>query len=370
MKTSSALLSLLTSFVLAGCSGSDGAATGATGDPERSERGGGGAPAGREVRKDPSVLDALGGALGGGGQGQADGGQQVDEQVARQVAEKQQRAADDLQAAPTFSQTFRHPSGAYFLYPDGWTVRDTGDGTLAVEPPDIAQIDGQRAEVLALAGEATKVERVDDPEVKQFAQQFVTASFPFLKAHGEPKVVKVGPHDVLELQWRGDYSGNAMAAAFQVLLLDDFAIAAFTFAPQDRFPRRLQTMTEVVKTVGYERPKADPRLVGSWRYEKTYISGSFSSITVRNLVLRADGVCLEGGKMMFGMEHSDAYGNNIGSSSGDSGNAEYRGRWHTEGNQLVLVWENADPERWGFYIEGRSMLWKSGEARKLWERTD
>ncbi|HEB52756.1 MAG TPA: hypothetical protein ENI87_05835 [bacterium] len=298
----------------------------------------------------------------------ATGGERVDAEVARAKQQQQSQAAAELQAAATFTRSFKHPSGLYFMYPDGWSVKDTGDGGVAIVPPDAATIDGQQAEVMALAGEESEVERVDHPELKAFARQFVAGSLPYLQATGDGEVKTIGQHQVLHMNWRGDYQGHKMAACFQILLLNGYAIGAFTFAPQERFAQRLQTMSEVVRTLTYERPEADPRLVGSWRYEKTYISGTFSSITVRNLVLRADGTCYEGGRMMAGMEHQDSGGNYTGSTHGDAANAEYQGRWHTEGSDLVMEWSNAGTERWGFYIEGSSMLWKSGGEKKLWKR--
>ena len=160
-----------------------------------------------------------------------------------------------------------------------------------------------------------------------------------------------------------------MAAAFQVLLLKGMALGAFTLAPAERMDGRLRTMSEVLRTIGYDQPEGDPRLVGSWRYTKTYMSGTFSSITERYLWLRADGACFEGSRMMAGMSHTDASGNAIGSSQADAEGFDAKGRWHTEGSDVVLQWSNGAVERWGFYVEGENMLWKDGETRKLWKRT-
>jgi len=304
--------------------------------------------------------------LGAGG----DDAQQVDADVARELEKQQEQAAAALKDAVSFSRTYKHPGGAFFMYPDGWKVRDAGDGSVAIEPPELATIDGEQAEVLVLAAEPSEVERVDDPEVRTFAKQFVESSMPFLKSVGDGEIVQVGSHKVFRMQWRGNYQSHAMAAAFQVLLLDDVMFGAFAFTMADRYESRLRTMNEVLRTVGYEQPKADPRLVGSWRYEKSYISGTFSSITVRNLWLRADGVCFEGGRMMAGMSHSDSEGNMTGSSHGDAQGADSKGRWHTEGTDIVMDWDGGETERWGFYIEGRNMLWTSGDVRKLWKRSN
>ena len=68
------------------------------------------------------------------------------------------------------------------------------------------------------------------------------------------------------------------------------------------------------------------------------------------------------------MTHQNSTGETIGSTNGESGAADYVGRWRAEGKSIVLTWDGSSTERWDFYIEGSSMLWKDGNSRKLWER--
>jgi len=73
--------------------------------------------------------------------------------------------------------------------------------------------------------------------------------------------------------------------------------------------------------------------------------------------------------MMAGMSHTDSSGNATGASHVDAEGFDYKGRWHTEGATVVMQWDTGAVERWGFYVEGDSMLWKDGDTRKLWKRT-
>ena len=104
--------------------------------------------------------------LAGGGAGKPDNplkkgdeadAEKVDAAVARELEQKQEQAAASLKGAATFSRTYKHPGGAFFMYPDGWKVQEAGDGSVSLEPPQVAKVGGERAEALALAGEPTEV---------------------------------------------------------------------------------------------------------------------------------------------------------------------------------------------------------------------
>jgi hypothetical protein len=296
-------------------------------------------------------------------------GESIDPAIAKKIEAAATATAQVLSAAPAFTKTYKHPSGIYFTYPDGWAAQPISEGAVSLTPDDLYSVRGERAELMIVVGEdAGEVKRVDHPDIVNLVEAFVRESFPYLAREGSAKKITVGSQPILQLRFGGSVSDTQMAASMQVSLLGGFALGTFTLAPKDRFSARQKTMTDVLRTFGYKKPQGDPRLVGSWRYSKTYISGTFSSITVRNLVLRADGTCLEGGKLFAGMTHQNSTGETIGSTNGESGAADYVGRWRAEGKSIVLTWDGSSTERWDFYIEGSSMLWKDGNSRKLWER--
>lgn len=264
------------------------------------------------------------------------------------------------------TETYKHPSGAVFRHPGDWSVQPAGDGALALDPQDLRKVDGERAELFLVTGEAAQgISAVSDPRVASTVEQMVRQTFPYLKRDGAP----ADANGALLLRFTGRRNQIEFRAEMRVKLLSGFALGTFAMTDQSRFAARSRVMRSVFDSIGYEKPKSDPRVVGHWRYSKTYISGSFSSITVRNLVLHADGTCLEGGKLMAGMSHSDSSGNFSGSSNAShQQGVDYRGRWQLNGKMLTMNWDNGSTEAWSIYIEGNSMLWKSGKSRKLWKK--
>lgn len=296
-------------------------------------------------------------------------GEAIDPAVAKKLAEQAAATANALSSAPAFTKTYKHPSGVYFLYPDGWTAQPVLDTGVSLTPGDLYRLNGEPAELMLVVGdEAGGATRVEDPRIANLIEGFVKQTFPYLSRTGSANKATVGSQPILQMTWSGSVSNMQMQASMQAGLLGSFALGVFTLAPKDRFAAREKTMTDVLRTFGYQKPQSDPRLVGNWRYSKTYISGTFSSISVRNLSLNADGTCLEGGKLFAGMTHQGSNGENIGSSNTEGTGADYVGRWRTEGKTIVMNWNDGSSERWEFIIEANSMLWKDGKTRKLWER--
>ena len=273
---------------------------------------------------------------------------------------------------PKLGKRHKHPAGVYFDYPESWQANDVSEGAVSLVPGDVHRVDGEQAELCLLIGEdAQGAKRPDHATVLAMVRTFAKTTFPYLEEKGEPRRFEVGGEPALEIRFGGKAPAFEVAATMQFRLVGGYVLGAFTLAEATRFEARHEVAAAVFASIGYEKPAADARLVGHWRYQKTYMSGSFSSITVRNLVLRADGTCAEGGRLMAGMEHQDGSGDPTGWSHGESGGngADSTGRWRTQGRDIILTWSNGTSERWDVYTEGSSMLWKSGGTKKLWKRT-
>jgi hypothetical protein len=153
--------------------------------------------------------------------------------------------------------------------------------------------------------------------------------------------------------------------------MQNTALCLLAVAPRDRFAGRAAVCEEIFSTFGYTKPPSDPRLFGKWRHQSTYLSGEFSAVTVRYLILSPDGTCLSGGQLMAGMQHTDSAGNYTGDTHVDSGNGiDSRGRWRAAEKRIVLTWSDGSSESWEYFISGNSMLFKSNGSKKLWQRAN
>lgn len=268
------------------------------------------------------------------------------------------------------SKLYRHPSGVGFRHPADWQAGELAEGVVSLKPADLNLVGGGPAEAFLIFGDdAEGVTDIGKPQVVAQVRGLVAQMFPSLKPQGRPAVSTYKGRKSLALSFTGRARSIEMKARFRVFLHQGMAIGALTLTDASRFAGRDADMQRIYHSMSFAQPRGDQRLVGAWRYSKTYISGSFSSITVRNLVIKADGTCLEGGRLMASMEHADNGGNATGWSSADSGRgAEHRGRWHTEGKNIILRWSDGSSETWRVYLEGNSMLWSQGKTRKLWKR--
>ncbi len=182
------------------------------------------------------------------------------------------------------------------------------------------------------------------------------------------KVERRKGRDTGILSWKGTHpNGTGYRGKMWITLLNGFGVGLVAVSPSGHFPEREAALREIFATLGFKKPKSDPRLFGKWKYEKVYMSGSFSAITIRNMILNPNGTCLEGGKLSASMSHQDSDGNFTGSTGGNrDGGFQYRGRWSTRGKTLHMDWGPDGLEEWEYIISRGSMLLKSGKTKKLW----
>ena len=294
-------------------------------------------------------------------------GEKIDQAKAEQIQAKQQRATQKAGSAVPLTQLFRHSCGVYFFYPEGWKLQDNNN-VLQLVPPDLKQ----GHELLLVVGEeAQGATRPDDPELIEYVSKMVQQAVPFLEAEGGMKMTTLKGKEVGALSWSGKSNeGTTYKGRMWISILNGYGVGLIAVSPADLFPGREAALREVFATLGFKKPNSDPRLIGRWRHEKVYSSGSFSTITVRNMILNSDGTCHEGGKLAASMSHSDSDGSFSGSSSGQSGGSGYRyhGRWRTTGKTIFMDWGNDGTEEWDYIISEDSLLLKAGKTRKLWSK--
>lgn len=105
----------------------------------------------------------------------------------------------------------------------------------------------------------------------------------------------------------------------------------------------------------------DPRLVGTWQYTDSYVSGDFSMATSYTFGLSADGSFVYGSGGLAG-------GGNAGSMS-SGGGVTNRGQWRVD-NGVLLLNEGAGWQPYARYIvdQQQMMLTFGDNTRQLWQR--
>lgn len=110
----------------------------------------------------------------------------------------------------------------------------------------------------------------------------------------------------------------------------------------------------------YER---DTRLIGSWIYTESYVSGDFSAASQWRMIIQPDGTYLYGDGRVIG-------GNSgVSGDSGTSGDVS-RGKWRTQ-NGLIYIDEGGGWQPYCRYTtDGSSLLLRFGDGSKqLWKRS-
>lgn len=270
-------------------------------------------------------------------------------------------------AAVKRAQLYEHMTGFRFHYPEGWKVEDVGEA-LSLVPPDLRKnADGPMEAMFVLGAPHGGISDPADPRMVSQVDMLVRSQFPFLAKEGD--AVKNGRS--AEVTWAGKApTGFDAKARMWITIMRDMALGVAIVVPAEDFDKRAKTAKAISDSIDWKAPKVDRTLVGLWRNESTYISGEFSSVTVKHMGLSADGRATWGGKMMAGMSHFDNGGNFTGSTSAEGSGAESTGRWHAKDGKLLVQWDDNTVSEWKYYIEGTSMMLTptDGGKRKVWEK--
>lgn len=106
----------------------------------------------------------------------------------------------------------------------------------------------------------------------------------------------------------------------------------------------------------------DNRLVGTWQFTESYVSGDFSMATQFTLIIRADGTYLYG-------DGKTAGGSGAGSFNSGGGAGYTQGKWKTE-NGIIYADEGTGWQRYAQYsCDDNNLLFTFGNGNKqLWNR--
>jgi hypothetical protein len=178
---------------------------------------------------------------------------------------------------------------------------------------------------------------------------------------------QTGAQMMVQMELRGDSLGlviqptqpdGSAGTPMEILLLRGTPPANATVTSPQASPqgRRGETPGSGSNGAG-----GDPRLVGTWRYTDSYVSGDFSMTTSYNFGLSADGQFVYGSGGVAG-------GGDAGS-LGSGGGITNQGLWRGENGVLYLD-EGAGWQPYARYLvdQGQMMLIFGDDSRQLWER--
>jgi hypothetical protein len=272
-------------------------------------------------------------------------------------------------------KTYRHVLGFTFWYPDGWTVKQHEE-FLHLIPPEQAKVAGGPAEVYAIVGDnaaAEGIQRADDPRVLQFLDQQIASVSRFVTRQGQPKQVDMARGKGVELVWSGKNTEHkAIEARAFVTMLKGWGIALIGVGFQEKMAARDADLRRMFASFGVGESQRDPALVGHWVYEKHYFAGTFSSTTVRHLILLPDGRFSESARLLASMEHLDGGGDPTGTTNMDTGgDPGQRGHWAAANKMLYLLWDDGSQAEYRYFIrvDGNSRhmtLTPPGGKLQLW----
>jgi hypothetical protein len=276
-------------------------------------------------------------------------------------------------SVPADWQTYRHALGYGLRYPPGWTLQETELG-LTLTPPDLARDEaGQPLEALLINVVPTEgVQKPDDPRALQYVDHVLAQLMPFLRRTGAPAPRALGAWQAVELSYAGkNPTGRDIRGVVLLGISGSEAVLLLLVGDAAKLPAREGVARRVFASAGKGEAQRDARLVGTWRNERYYTSGTFSSTSSHTLILRADGSAADDGQVLANMQHKDSGGNDRGSTHVDSGNRPTGGAtWAADGRRLVIRWPDGTTSEWEYELAPGNLLLKGSGQPRLYEKVN
>lgn len=279
-------------------------------------------------------------------------------------------------------QTFKHPVGLSFSFPQDWRIQELESGQLLI-PAGVAMVGEVPKEFVFVGGESVPAGTpVDHPEVLEFLESQVRAQFPGAKPKEGVNYVQtgIGKGACIVFTDKADTQHRAYVVMYQGLGI--YAIHAGTKANGARNKEALA----VFQSLGGSLVE-DPELFGTWYRSETQSTdittdaqandysnaGSYVSSTTYSTYL------FEGGNRVYhqvgGRIHIDPGQGAMGSvaNAEDSENAPYAGTYAVHGNSLTILWENGEEETFEYNVfetnDGPALkLLPEGASKPLFHR--
>jgi hypothetical protein len=286
--------------------------------------------------------------------------------------------------------TYQHPGGFSFGYPQGWQVQQQQEVAQLI--PSQPRMAGQApAELYFVFGQETAGQGVsspDDPRVIEFLESQVLSISRALRRVSGPVPIDVGGGRAIGMEWEGTGQRGVVRARAIAVIRDGFGMALLGIGEKQAIEAREPELRRIAGSftrggggsspalAGQPAGQApagplEPRLIGVWLNEKNFSSGTYSSTNVKTAVFQPDGSFTMGGQFVAGMTHTDSLGNATGATRGNSDASQTRGRWTASNGTLRIIFADGSQETFRYYIEdqsdGRVMLIQtSGGDKQLW----
>ena len=258
------------------------------------------------------------------------------------------------------TKTFTHAETGFSLkYPETW-----GLDRATFKPPWASAGD-----MFAIDGVPTAINDPGSPAAAQELDRFVAGQIPGATRSGLDREDAEGGAIAVHRWTVGDAEIRIYAR-----VLGGIAYVLFARAPKAKLDEHHGDLLAIARSfrIGGEGGSGaaagdgerDGRLVGTWVYSETYMSGDFSGTYREIYQLNADGT-------FRGTSGANAsLDNALGSVSGESGGASgVSGRWSTTGNNtLNLTFSDGDSDSASYYAEGNSLMIKLEGKNKVFNR--
>jgi hypothetical protein len=253
------------------------------------------------------------------------------------------RFARELPPKLTDPQTFRHPTGFTFQYPQGWTLSDTGEGIELKPAEPKTNADGVTEKYMVLTQTVPDATRADDPWVIRYYENQLLMVAPFLERTGDPGPALTVSGRGVAVTWEGKGArGSMIRARAYITAIEKFGVVLAGMGSRDQIAARDLTLRQIFATFRVTEAKRDERLAGTWR-ANLLTPGSLTGVT-RTLTLRPNGTCLI----------EDA-----------GGREPRRGRWGTTEGKLHIAWPSGYTDSYTYELratDGRRSLRLQGKA--------
>jgi len=293
-------------------------------------------------------------------------------------------SASRSSSAARSGQTFRHPLGFSFWYPESWQVKmDEEEDYYQLVPPGSSSAGNQQGgyyAVLAADLTGTGIQRPDDPQVIAYFEQRLATITPGWQRTGPAQPMPNSAGSGAHLQWQTTVGGTTLIAHAYVCIFETHGLALICVGRNGSLARYESDLQAVFASFSFGAPQIDQQLVGKWHYLAT------SSLTNNSLYetsySRVSAVTDNNETLQF---FPDGRWANESSSHMIAGSAEVgfmesndisttRGRWNANGRILYRLWENSSWQDYKYVLKqtenGLRLILQRGDEGVVYERID
>ena len=294
---------------------------------------------------------------------------------------KQQQAAAPLPSATGHpGQTFRHPVGFSFWYPQNWTAT-MHEGFVQLTPLNPGKVADGPTELYFLIGDNVAPEGItkpDDPRVVQFLDQQVKTLAGVLQYTGQSTPVNMTQGKGALLKWSGTgANGVEIVAHAFVCIINNYGVALTGVGHKKDIDARDQDLRQMFASFGFGQGKNDPALIGTWDLLKT-VSITNQSVWETDWS-RAQAVSETSSRLSFQPDgtwtRNDQSHTLVGASGiwlEDKSNENSQGIWNAGDGILYMLWKDNSYRECGYRLEtsgGRYQLRLiCGGKGEIWQR--